>query len=164
LLDPPSERDEKALRVKARLASTHGTTQAATSHVQRLAPVLEVLPLLSRDSQQRIATADAARLRDYQRLYDVAPVRAALRTAKARQLLLVVDEPGDAKIPAELDGERPHAVRVVLSDLADGTVQLRFRHRVDPSWLSATTRAEYASGVDSCGLALDLRNALARAD
>jgi hypothetical protein len=73
---------------------------------------------------------------------------------------LVVDEPGDAKAAAELDGERPHAVRVIVTDLASDQLQLRFRHDVDPSWLSAGARAEYASGIDSCALALDLRAAL----
>ena len=80
--------------------------------------------------------------------------------AKARQLLAVMDEPGDPKAPAELDGERPHAVRVTLTDLSSGQIRLRYRATVDPSWLSPTTRAEYASGIDGCALAVDLRNAL----
>lgn len=164
LLDPPAARTEKELKAKARAAHARGGGMEVSAHVQRLAPVLEVLPLLSRSWQQRIAAAEAPVLHDYQRLYEAAPVQAAVKTTKARQLLLVMDEPGDAKTPAELDGERPHAVRVVLSDLTDGTLQLRFRHDVDPTALSATTRAEYASGVDSCTLALDLRKALGLGD
>ncbi len=164
LLQPPAARSEQALRTAARVAQGRGAGMAPTAHVQRLAPVLEVLPLLSGDAQRRIAAAEHAALRDYRKLYELAPVRTALKTVKARQLLLVVDEPGDAKTPAELDGERPHAVRVTLSNLQDRTLQLRFRQQVDPSWLSAATRAEYASGVDSCGLALDLRKALGVGD
>ena len=159
LLEPPDARSEKALRAKARVAHSRAAGES-TAHVQRLAPVLEVLPLLSADWQQRIATSRSAALKDYERLYSLAPVLAALKAVKARQLLLVVDEPGDASTPAELDGERRHAVRVALSDLNDGEVELRFRHDVDPSWLSDATRAEHASGVDSCALALDLRKAL----
>jgi hypothetical protein len=160
LLDPPEARTEKALKAKARAAvSARGMEPHA--HVQRLAPLLDVLPLLGGEWQRRVAVAEsAAVLSDYRKLLEGAPIGAAVRAAKARQLLLVVDEPGDAKTAAELDGERPHAVRVVLSDLADGDVSLRFRKQVDPGWLSPATRAEYAAGVDSCALAVDLRSAL----
>jgi hypothetical protein len=83
-----------------------------------------------------------------------------VRAAKARQLLAVMDEPGDPKAPAGLDGERAHAVRVTLTEMGSGQVRLRHRGAVDPSWLSANTRAEYASGIDGCALAVDLRNAV----
>ena len=53
-------------------------------------------------------------------------------------------------------------MRVVLTDLASGELRLRFRHGVDPGWLSDNARAQYASGIDSCALALDLRAALAQ--
>jgi hypothetical protein len=160
LLEPAEARTEKALRAKARIAmSARG--MEAHAQVQRLAPLLDVLPLLSADWRARVAAADSATvLSDYRKLVEAAPLRAAVRAAKARQLLVVLDEPGDTKAPAELDGERPHAVRVVLSNLRDGNVELRFRKRVDPGWLSAATRAEYAAGVDSCALAMDLREAL----
>jgi hypothetical protein len=68
-----------------------------------------------------------------------------------------MDEPGDRSIPAELDGERPHHVRVGLVDLASKKQLLALRRKVDPSWLSPTARAEYASGIDACTLALDVR-------
>jgi hypothetical protein len=160
LLKPPEARTEKALKTKARVAmSARG--MEAHAHVQRLAPLLDVLPLLGGDWQARVVAAEsAAVLSDYRKLIEGAPIRAAVRAAKARQLLLVLDEPGDTKTPAELDGERPHAVRVVLSNLADGNVELRFRKQVDPEWLSASTRAEYAASIDSCALAMDLREAL----
>jgi hypothetical protein len=133
----------------------------AAAHVERLEPLLQALPLLGPAWQQRVQAAEtASALRGYRKLLEVAPIRAAVRAAKARQLLLVVDEPGDAKAAAELDGESPHAVRVIVTDLASDQLQLRFRHDVDPSWLSAGARAEYASGIDSCALALDLRAAL----
>jgi hypothetical protein len=71
-----------------------------------------------------------------------------------------MDEPGDPKAPAELDGERAHAVRVTLTEMESGQVRIRYRGAVDPSWLSANARAEHASGIDGCALALDLRNAV----
>jgi hypothetical protein len=39
-------------------------------------------------------------------------------------------------------------------------VRLRFRGDVDPNWLSDGARAQYASGIDSCALAFDLRQVL----
>jgi hypothetical protein len=68
------------------------------------------------------------------------------------------DEPG----PADLDGERPHHVRVGLFDLKSSAVVLRARKRVDPNWLAAATRSTYASAVDGCDLALDVRSAAGR--
>lgn len=160
LLDPPEARAEKELKAKVRAGmSARGMEEHA--HVQRLAPLLDVLPLLGADWQARVVAAESATvLSNYRKLIEGAPIPAAVRAAKARQLLLVLDEPGDPTTPAELDGERPHAVRVVLSNLTDGNVELRFRKHVDPAWLSPPTRAEYAAGVDSCALALDLRTAL----
>jgi len=163
LLDPPPARSESALKAKARAALARGSEMQAAAHFERLEPLLQALPLLGPDWQQRVKAAETPRALDgYRKLFEVAPIQAAVRAAKARQLLLVVDEPGDTKAPAELDGERPHAVRVIVTDLASDQLQLRFRHDVDPTWLSQAARAEYASGIDSCALALDLRAALGR--
>lgn len=159
LLDPPERRTEKALRAKARAALTHSARSWA--HVERLEPLLKVLPLLEPAWRERVEkTSGRPELASLRRLFSAAPVAAAERAAKARQLLAVVDEPGDLRTPAELDGERPHAVRIALTDLSRGKVELAYRGAVDPGWLSAATRAEYASGIDSCSLALDLRQAL----
>lgn len=162
LVDPPEARTEKALRAKARAALSHAGGMDAAMHVERLEPLLNALPLLGAAWQKRVRAAEtSSALHGYRKLFEAAPIRAAVRAAKTRQLLLVLDEPGDPKAPAELDGERPHAVRVVLSDLTSGQLLLRFRRGVDPSWLSLAARAEYASGIDSCALAFDLREALA---
>jgi predicted RNA binding protein with dsRBD fold (UPF0201 family) len=75
--------------------------------------------------------------------------------------LLALDEPGDQGGPTELDGERPHSVRVGLVDLSTKKVLLRMRRHVDPRWLSASARAELASGIDSCELALQVHKAVA---
>lgn len=156
LLEPPDARTEKALRRKA-----FAPSESATAHVERLAPLLQVLPLLGRAWQRRVESAETLEaVGQLQKLYDLAPVAAALRAAKTRQLLVVMDEPGVLKGPTELDGERAHPVRVVLTDLSNGEVRLRFRREVDPSWLSDNARAQNASGIDSCTLAFDLRQAL----
>jgi hypothetical protein len=161
LIDPPDARTEKALKAKARAALSQGKGAAAMAHVERLDPLLQALPLLGPAWRERIETAESAvALAGYQKLFDVAPIGAAVRAAKARQLLAVMDEPGDPKAPAELDGERAHPVRVTLTDLSTGQIRLRYRGSVDPTWLSAAARAEYASGIDGCALALDLRNAV----
>jgi len=161
LLDPPDERSEKTLKAKARAALTKATASTVMAHVERLDPLLQALPLLDPSWKGRIEAAEnAAALATYQKLFDVAPLPSAVRAAKARQLLAVMDEPGDPTVPAELDGERRHAVRVTLTDLSSGQVRLRYRGAVDPSWLSEGARAEHASGIDGCSLALDFRKAV----
>jgi len=156
LLDPPEARTEQALRRRVKVQP-----DAATAHVERLAPLLQALPLLDRAWQQRIEAADTLEsMRELQKLYDVAPVAAALRAAKTRQMLVAMDEARAGDGPTELDGERAHAVRLVLVDLNSGEVRLRFRGDVDPKWLSDGARAQYASGIDSCAFAFDLRRAL----
>lgn len=156
LLDPPEARTEKVLRRSARAQG-----EPATAHVERLAPLLQALPLLDPAWQQRIEAAETLeRVGELKKMYDLAPISAALRAAKARQLLVVMDEARAVGGPTELDGERAHAVRLVLTDLSSGQVRLRFRRDVDPSWLSDGARAQNASGIDSCALAFDLRQAL----
>jgi hypothetical protein len=160
LLAPPDARSEKALRAKASTASAQGKGMQATAHVERLAPLLQVMPLLERGWAERVqGTESIPALHQLQNLLEAAPFPAAVRAAKARQLLLVADETLSATGPTELDGERTHAVRVVLTDLNDGEIRLRLRRTVDPSWLSEATRAQFASGADSCALAMDIRQA-----
>jgi hypothetical protein len=160
LLEPPATRSESELRKKARAASgRHGAPSMARA--ARLDMPLSVLPVLSPEWRGRIELAETQhQLAHYRDLLDTLPIKAAVQAAKSRQFLAVMDEPGDPKVAAELDGERPHAVRVVLTDLTSGEVRLRLRRDVDPSWLSERSRAELASGIDSCALAMDLRAAV----
>jgi len=161
LVAPPETRSEKALRLKASAAYARGPSMAAAAHFERVGPLLQALPLLGRDFRDRVEKAESsAALHTLVELAHAAPLAAAVRAAKARQLLLVLDEAGSPDRPAELDGERPHAARVALVDLDDGRTRLRFRGSVDPDWLSSAARAQYASGIDSCALALDLRKSL----
>jgi hypothetical protein len=162
LLAPPDARTEKALRAKASTAAAQGKGMQAAAHVERLAPLLQVLPLLTREWAERVqATESIPALQKLQTLLGAVPFPAGIRAAKARQLLLVADEMLTATGPTELDGERTHSVRVVLTDLNNGETRLRYRRTVDPSWLSEATRAQFASGADSCALAMDIRQAAA---
>jgi hypothetical protein len=161
LNDPPPARAEKAVLASVRRAYAGGERhRQATSHVQRLHAALLGLPLLQPAWQAKLAGAETElALGKLRRELERAPLEAARRALAARLLLFVLDEPADTTAPAELDGERAHLVRVGLVDLATQKVLLRWRKRVDPSWISDTLRAEYASGMDSCLLALDLREA-----
>jgi hypothetical protein len=162
LLDPPDSHTEQALRAKARAANAGGKGHEAMSHIERLFPLLAVAPLLRSEWERAVSEAESeAELDRLEATFRKAPRDAALRAAKSTQLLLVLDEPGDGAGPTELDGERPHDVRVVLVSLSEERLLLRLRRRVDPSSFSATTRAEYARGVDGCSLALRVRAALA---
>lgn len=158
LLAPPSSRTEKALWSKARAANAGDERMAPASHVERLHDAILGFPILSPAWEERVAAADTrAKLKPLKTIFSRAPLRAAKHAAKAELLLYAIDEPGDGKGPTELDGERPHHVRVGLVELATEKLLLRLRRRVDPGWLSDRARAEYASGIDSCGLALDVR-------
>ncbi|HEX2670247.1 MAG TPA: hypothetical protein VHM25_05215 [Polyangiaceae bacterium] len=155
LLEPPATRTERALSSKARAAL--GQRGAAPSSVERIQAALVSLPLLLPEWQARVRAADIAELTKLAATLSKAPLGAAKRAMKAELLLLVIDEPGDTQGPTELDGERAHWVRVQLVELASAAVPLRLRLRVDPSWISPSLRAEHASGIDSCALALDVR-------
>lgn len=160
LLEPPASRSEKALLARAR--AVHKSTFArSTAHVARLSDAITGLPLLTSEWRARVLAAnDTRELTSLVRHFERAPLAGARRAARAELLLYALDEPGDPALPAELDGERPHAVRVGAVDLTSDRLVFSVRRPVDPSWLSAAARAEYASGVDSCALALDVRRAL----
>lgn len=162
LLSPPGQDGEKHLRIKARAAQFAGSdSMKRTAHVARLGDAVVGLPYLGDQWQERVAHARSlVELQQLEEKFDKAPLAAAKHAAKAKLLLVVMDEPGDTSKPAELDGERAHPVRVALIDLAAQKLLLRLRRRVDPSGYSAATRAELAAGVDSCRLALDVRSAI----
>jgi hypothetical protein len=69
-----------------------------------------------------------------------------------------MDEPGDGGGPTELDGERAHHVRLFLVDMVASKTLLRVRRLVDPTWISLAKKSDYASGLDSCGLAFDVHH------
>jgi hypothetical protein len=134
----------------------------ATAHVQRLGAAVAGLPLLGTAWRGRVLDAkNQPKLDSLQHAFDRAPIQLAKQAAQAKLLLLAIDEPGDRSAPAELDGERPHNVRVEIIDLIANEPLLRMRRRVDPGWLSDKTRVEFARDVDSCTLAYDIHRTMA---
>lgn len=158
LLDAPTERSEKALRSRARAALAGGARTAALAHVERLNSVLVGIPLLAPEWAERVRRAsDAKELSDLRATLLKASLPDAVRAAKARYLLAVLDEAKDGNGPTELDGAYRHYARVVLIDLANDTPLLRARKLVDPDWIGETSRVGYASGIIGCELALEVR-------
>ena len=153
LLDPPRSRKERDILVKVRdayagdkpLPNTNRLIDAYIAHVF-LQPAFE----------PRVRAADEHDFDTLEKRVDGARLGETKAALAAQLLLAVMDEPGDPKVPADLDGERPHDVRVALVDLAGSKVLFRARKHVDPSAWSEKSRAEYASAMDSCALAYDL--------
>jgi hypothetical protein len=162
LVDPPGARTERDQLKKVHAAYAGGErAERPTSQVRVLVELEVGLPLLTPSWQADIEAAGTPE--ELERLtlaFERAPIAWAKQAAKARQLLFAMDEPSDAKGPSELDGERAHPVRVGLIDLAAERVLLRLRRNVDPKWISASRRADYAKGLDSCALALDVRDSV----
>jgi hypothetical protein len=162
LLEPPASRVEKTLLEKARIAYGGGAAmEERTVNVRRLHDAASGLPLLLPPWSERVRAAeDGAELMRLRRELERAPIERAKQAAKARLLLVAIDEPGDGRGPTELDGEHAHAARVVLVDLATSSILLRMRQLVDPSWISPAKRATYASALDGCALAFDVHESV----
>lgn len=160
LLDPPASRAEKVVLAKVRAAYAGGGNVAG--HARRLHDAEGGLRQLLSPWEERIL--QARELRDLERIQaelgkvDVADTK---RAAHADLLIVAMDEPGEPG-PADLDGERAHQVRIAIVDVVGDKLLLRMRKRVDPNWLAAATRSNYASAVDGCALALDVRAGVAR--
>ncbi|HEY2510548.1 MAG TPA: hypothetical protein VGI39_06820 [Polyangiaceae bacterium] len=159
--DPPSGRAEKAVLSKVRIAYGGGArVEQATPGVRRLGEALAGLPFFQPAWRERVEGAtDMTELKALREAMDKAPLERARRALKAELFIAVVDEPGDKGIPAELDGERPHGVRVEVFDLASGKTLLRVRKSVDPAWISQGARLQYSTGLDACLVGMDVREA-----
>lgn len=162
LVEPPASRVENVMLGTVRLAYGRGTTmEDHSARVRRLHDAEVGLPFLLPPWSELVAAAkEAAELARLERELRKAPIDSAKEAARARLLIVAMDEPGDGGGPTELDGERVHPVRVALVDLAGGKVLLRLRKVVDPTWISLARRSELATGLDSCGLALDVHDAV----
>jgi hypothetical protein len=163
LLDPPPSRAEKALLDRAKDAlGGRAKAEARMTSVRRLDDAERGLPFFLPSWGERIAAAgEAAQVSALQRELDKAPLERAKQAVKAQLLIVAMDEPPAAGVTTELDGERPHDVRVVLADLGADEPLLRLRLHVDPTAISDAVRSGYASGIDSCALALDVRERVA---
>lgn len=158
LLEPPESKSEKALLDKVRVVYSGGwNLESRTANVRRLNEAIVGLPFLLPPWTERVRAADdAAELARLRAELERAPIARAKQAARSELLLVALDEPGGTDGPTELDGERPHPVRVALVDLVANKVLLRARHVVDPSGISPARRAIYAIGLDSCALALEV--------
>lgn len=162
LLDPPASLTEKLLLPKARLALAGGLpVQELTSNVRRLADAVVGLPYLLPAWGARVLQAkDLLTVERLERELKKAPLEAAKRVLRAELLIAIYDEPNDAGGVTEMDGEHVHSVRVVLVELSSGKTLLRLRRQVDPNWVTANRRSQYARELDGCKLALEVRAAV----
>lgn len=160
LLDPPKVRSESAVLEKVRFSRAAGTGfEERTANVRRLNDAIVALPVLSTEFTTRVRTAeDVSELAKLKKELEAVPLERAKRALRAELLITVVDERGDTSAPTELDGERPHDVRVAIVELESGRVILRARRHVDPTFIAEKQRPVYAGAADSCALGFDLRN------
>jgi hypothetical protein len=160
LVDPPASRAEKTLLPVVRTSYGGGALEQQTPHARPLYEAMVGLPFLLPPWTARVRAAEEHEvLVALRRELDKAPLDRAKRAASAKRMLLAIDEPGDGPGPTELDGERAHWVRVILTDVDPARPLLRIRRRVDPSGLTPGPRDKYARGLDACALALDVREA-----
>ena len=124
--------------------------------VRRLEVAVAGLAFLEPAWEERVRAAEADDLGGLRRQIDRAPIETAKLAAKSSALIFAVDEAGEGQGPTEIDGERPHAIRLEIVDLALAKVLLRAKKRVDPAWISVDRRPEYASKLDSCAFAFDV--------
>jgi hypothetical protein len=161
LVNPPRARTEKALFERVRSKSDEGPA----THMHRLYDLLAGMPLLQPVWKARVKEATKMReLSQLERELGAAKLDETAAAARARLVLFVMDEPGGPGGVTELDGERPHDVRVTLFDLEQRSALLRIRRRVDPSTFSDRARANHASRLDACALSFDIREAVAKGD
>jgi hypothetical protein len=162
LMEPPASRVEKVMLEKVRIAYGRGAVmEEHTPKARRLHEAEAGLPFLMPAWAERAKAApELADVTKLQRDLERAPVAAAKQAARAGLLLVAMDEPGEGGGPIELDGERTHWVRLGLVDITSEKILLSTRRLVDPSWISLAKKSEYASGLDGCGLAFDVHEAL----
>ena len=157
LVEPPKTRDEKNVLERVR-AVYMGGAETRTPNARLLHEAIVGLPFLAHAWEGNIMgakdTRELVRLRSE---LERAPIEGAKKAARAKLLVYAMDEPGTG--PSELDGERVHDVRVGLVDIVSGRVLMRVKRTVDPGWMSSTARVVYASGMDGCLLATDIRAA-----
>lgn len=163
LLEPPPSHVETVMLPKVRIAYGRGKAmEEHTANVRRLHDAQVGLPfLLPRWSERVLAADDPNELVRLRRDFEKAPIDAAKAAVRASVLVFAMDEPGDGVGPTELDGERAHAVRIGIVDLAAARPLLRLRKLVDPTWISMAKKSEYAGGLDGCGLAVDVHEHVA---
>jgi hypothetical protein len=158
LFDPPPKRTEKALRESARAVLLGGERLKVMDHVTRFHTARRGMPFLLPKWEERVRVAETSRdLADLRKSLNHASLKESVHAMKTRLLLAVMDEPKDGTGPTEIDGANRHYVRVALVDLETNKLLLQQRKLVDPDWIPYIRRGEYALGINSCELALEIR-------
>lgn len=156
LFSPPTARTEDI--VLSHVKAVAETIDVRTSNVVLLRDVEKGAPFLLPPWSARLASASTMQaLAQLRYDLDHAPIEEAAKGLRARQLLAVGDEPAVGGGFTELEGDRDHAARVVLIDLASGAPLLRLRRRVDCSWITEARRRKWSLALDGCLLAVDAR-------
>jgi hypothetical protein len=159
-ISPPTTRSEDPLlaHVKGALESV----EVLTPNVATLRDAELGAPVLTGTWRARLDAASTMQtLANLRYELDHVPIEAAAKGMRARQLLVVMDEPAAGGGFTELEGDRLHDARVMLVDVTSGAALLRVRRPSDPSWISETRRRKYSLALDGCLLALDVRAAVA---
>jgi hypothetical protein len=165
LVEAPADDSEAALLSSVRAAYAGALPAAGRGGpVHRLHDVLVAQPF--------VGDAWASEVRLARSMGDVdvlgrrlrrAQLERAAHAAKSELLIYLLDEPRRPGTSAELDGTGDHMVRVGIVEIASGRTLLRARRRVEPSWISESRRAQFARGLTSCKLAVELRRELSPA-
>lgn len=159
-IEPPRTKAERDVMAKVRAVYTGSV--GGLKNLERLETAYATKRLLGPEWINRAKNSPSEKeLGALQTELDHTPFDRALVAWRAELLLAVMDEAGDASVPAEIDGERPHDVRVALVETKSGHALLRMHAHVDPAVWNAATRPEYASGLDACALAFEARALLA---
>ena len=162
LKDPPPARNEGVL-MKWVLAAYRGgegfRNRAPETH--RLYDAMIVARMLAPEVSEAVARAESlADVNELQHRWEAAKVAQRIEAVKPSLLVALLDEPKTPGTLVELDGASDHWVRVFLSDLSSGQLLVRWRHHLDPSWVSEERRPQYALGLEGCRLAYDFRQHL----
>ena len=161
LVDPPASRAERSVLGKVRAARAPGVFEERAPAARRLGDAEHALAILSPAFETKVlAAGDQRELSVRKAEMDRIPLARARSALRASIVIAAADEDGAPGTPAELDGERPHDVRLVIVDLDAGHVLVRLRRRVEPSEWSQGARAEHAIGLDGCAFAFAAREAI----
>jgi hypothetical protein len=131
------------------------------AHVTRFHTARVGLPFLMPKWEERVRVADNSRdLADLRSALTRVSLKESVHAMKARLLLVAMDEPKEGTGPTEIDGANRHYVRVALVDLETNKVLLQQRKLVDPAWIPNIRRGDYANGINSCELGIEVRAAM----